>query len=481
MRGLLRTLGAGLLLALLMRPPAAWRVRPAAHFWWLLLAGVGMSIVRDRFAQPEPMSFYGEGIQGDALNALLMLAAAALVGAWSGQRVLTWSLAVLASATGLWIAALVEAARWALHQYQPSNLGIELVFTAIICVWWLLAWLRLIAALLPQWGWWRHAVAALISASLTLVPFFLIEPARYWYPDFDDADAEYADAEPEEDTRSVRGSAEQLIYRQPEMVAQAVQQLAPQTPGVSDAYLLAFGGDANEDVFRNEVEYAQTLFAQRFGMQQRTLVLLNNPDTTDNTPLATLSNLRLALAGIGARMDRREDLLVLFMTTHGSEDHQLFVDLQPLPLDWIDPTDLRAALDAAGIDWRVVIVAACYSGGFVESLATPMSLVITAARADRPSFGCGSDAELTYFGRAFLVEALNRTTSLPAAFELAREAVAQREKDDDFEPSEPQMAMGALIGPRLQAWSRQLTPAKEVVFVPAVPKTDCGQSKTPCP
>ncbi|HWS26871.1 MAG TPA: C13 family peptidase [Xanthomonadales bacterium] len=480
MFGLLRTLGAGLLLALVLRPPVAWRIRPAAHFWWLLLVSAGLSVVRDRLAQPEPVSFYADGIQGDALSALLMLAAAALVGAWSGQRVLTWSLAVLASAAGLWIAALVEVARWAVQQYEPNNLGVELAFTATICVWWLLAWLRLITALLPQWGWWRQAVAALTSASLTLVPFFLIEPARYWYPDLDDANAGYADAQPE-DIRSVKGSAEELIYRQPALVEQAVQQLAPGTPGVTDAYLLAFGGDANEDVFRNEVEYAQTLFAQRFGMQQRTLVLLNNPDTTDDTPLATLSNLRLALAGIGARMDRKEDLLVLFMTTHGSEDHQLFIDLQPLALDWIDPTALRGALDGAGIDWRVVIVAACYSGGFIDSLATPMSLIITAARADRPSFGCGSDAELTYFGRAFLVDALNQTTSLPAAFDLAREAVAQREKDDDFEASEPQMAMGALIGPRLQAWTSQLPPAAKVAFVPAVPKEACVQTKEPCP
>lgn len=481
MLGLLRTLGAGLLLALLRRPPTAWRIRPAAHFWWLLPVSVGVSIVRDRLVQPEPVSFYADGIQGDAFGALLMLAAAALVGAWSGQRVLTWSLAVLASAAGLWIAALVEAARWTLLQYQPNNLGVELAFTLAICVWWLLAWLRLLTALLPQWGWWRCAAAALTSASLTLAPFFLIEPARYWYPDFDDADAEYADAEPAQDIRSVNGSAEELIYRQPAMVQQAVDRLAPGTPGVTDAYLLAFGGDGNEDVFRNEVEYAQTLFAQRFGMQDRTLTLLNNPDTTDDTALATLSNLRLALAGIGARMDRKEDLLVLFMTTHGSEDHELFVDLQPLPLDWINPADLRAALDGAGIDWRVVIVAACYSGGFIDSLATPMSLVITAARADRPSFGCGSDAELTYFGRAFLVEALNQTTSLPAAFELAREAVDQREKDDDFEPSDPQIALGALIGPHLQDWTRQLSPAAKVAFVPAVPKTDCTESKAPCP
>mgnify|MGYP000184439659 CR=1 FL=1 len=215
-------------------------------------------------------------------------------------------------------------------------------------------------------------------------------------------------------------------------------------------------------------------------MAQRTLVLLNHPDTTSTTPLATLSNLKLALKGMATRMNE-DDLLVLFLTSHGSKDHQLYVDMQPLPLDWIEPGDLRAALDAAGIDWRVVIVSACYSGGFIDALQNPMSLVITAARADRPSFGCGDDSEITYFGRAFLVDALNQTRSLPAAFELAKEGVAAREKAEDFDPSDPQIFVGALIGQRLQSWTDALAPADAVAFVPTVPKTACEKDDEPCP
>ncbi len=476
MRALLRTLGAGLLLALLLKPAPSWRVRPAAHFWWLLLPTIGLSVLRDRLLLAQPASFYAEGLQGDALGVLLLLAAAAAIGTWSGQRVLTWSLAVLASAAGLWIGACLLIARLALAHWEMLDRDAEMVLLAIACVWWPLSLLRLLATLLPGWARWRATTAALASATLTLAPFLAIEPARYWYPDY----ASESQTETTE-SRQVRGSAEALIYRQAAMVDQAVGALASGTPGITDAYLLAFGADGNEDVFRNEVEFAQTLFSRRFGMQGRTLTLLNHPDTTEHTPLATLSNLRLALAGIGAKMNRDEDLLLLFITTHGSEDHQLYVDLQPLALDWIGPDDLRSALDAAGVDWRVIIVSACYSGGFIESLATPMSLVITAARADRPSFGCGSDAEITYFGRAFLVEALNETLSIPAAFELARERVLQLETADDFQPSDPQIASGALINPRLDAWAKQLPSAPEVAFVPAVPKTNCVNDRNPCP
>jgi hypothetical protein len=472
MKGLLRTLGAGLLLALLVKPPAAWRVRPASHFWWLLLPTIGLSVLRDFLQRAEPASFYADGVQSDALGGLLVLATAAAIGAWSGQRVLTWSLAVLASAMGLWISTFMLAVRLGLAHWELLDDATASILLLATAAWWLLGLLRLLAALLPGWRWWPRASAALLAATLTLAPFLAIDPARYWYSDYDDS---------EETTRQVQGSAEALMYRQQAMLEQALEQLAPGTPGVTDAYLLAFGADGNEDVFRNEVHFAQTLFAQRFGMQQRTLALLNHPDTTAHTPLATLTNLRLALAGIGARMNRDEDLLVLFITTHGSEDHQLFVDLKPLPLDWIGPADLRSALDAAGINWRVVIVSACYSGGFIEALAMPMNLTITAARADRPSFGCGSDAELTYFGRAFLVEALNHTTSIPVAFELARARVLERERADDFDASFPQIDIGALIGQHLQSWESQLPPAAPVAFVPAVPKTACDKDKEPCP
>ena len=54
--------------------------------------------------------------------------------------------------------------------------------------------------------------------------------------------------------------AEQVIYNQPSLLDAAVAKLKPQTPGVVDLYVVAFAGDAEEDVFRNEAEYAEKLF-----------------------------------------------------------------------------------------------------------------------------------------------------------------------------------------------------------------------------
>ena len=88
---------------------------------------------------------------------------------------------------------------------------------------------------------------------------------------------------------------------------------------------------------------------------------------------------------------------------------------------------------------KVVVVSACYAGGFIPPLKDARTLVISAARADRVSFGCSEDADFTYFGRALLSEALNQTDDLQQAFELAKKHIAARELAEGFEPSEPQI------------------------------------------
>jgi len=264
--------------------------------------------------------------------------------------------------------------------------------------------------------------------------------------------------------------AEHVIYSQSDLLDAAVDQLTPQTPGKIDLYVVAFAGDGEEDVFRNEAEYAETLFAKRFDAQGHVLVLENNPATVSTRPLATLTNLSWALDGIARKMDPAEDVLLLYVTSHGSEDHQLLVDLDPLPLNQIGPNDLAEALKTnPGIRWKVLVVNACYSGGFIGALRDDSTMVITSARADRTSFGCGSESDITYFGKAFLAEALNKTTSIREAFDLARQSVADWEDDDKEKHSEPQIASTHSIEAKLEAWRKTLNAGAAVPFVPVTP------------
>lgn len=259
------------------------------------------------------------------------------------------------------------------------------------------------------------------------------------------------------DARS-QAAGEVDARRDHDLIDARLQAMPPQRPGQADLYALSFAGDGEENVFRNEALYFEALATARYGAAGRTLALVNHPDSlaAPPRPLATLDSLRHALAGIGRAMDPSQDILMLYVTTHGSRGHALTVRLEDHFDAELTPAQLRAALDDAGIRNRVLIVSACFSGGFVPALASPDTVVITAARRDRPSFGCGDSASATYFGRALLVEGLNRDGGLLDAFEYARRQVERRETMEGHEPSRPQIEIGEAILPRLQAWEATL-------------------------
>jgi hypothetical protein len=257
-----------------------------------------------------------------------------------------------------------------------------------------------------------------------------------------------------------------LAERDRRLLDETFATLAPQRPGIADLYVVGFAGDGHEDVFRNEVHYLGDLMSRRFGARGRVVALVNHPDSLGPAPrpLATLDTLRDTLARLGRVMDRDEDLLLLYMTMHGTQDHQLVLQLQPVVEQSIDPRQLRAALDGSGIRNRVVVVSACYAGGFIPALQERSTLVIAAARADRTSFGCGTESAATYFGRAWLVEGLNRTTDFIEAFHSATGSIAAMELAEAVPPSFPQIEIGAAIPPRLDAWRAGLLPGPPVPY-----------------
>lgn len=266
-------------------------------------------------------------------------------------------------------------------------------------------------------------------------------------------------------------SPEQVIYAQPRLVRAALDHLTPRVAGQPNLYVVTFAGDGGEDVFRNEAEYAAQLFASRFGATAHTLVLENNPTSLRTHPLASWSNLEAALDGLAGIMRPEQDILMLYVTSHGDEDHTLLVNMDPLPLDQIGAADLAGILAQRPFQWKAVVVNACYSGGFIPPLRGPGTLILTAARADRSSFGCGSDSDITYFGKAWLVDALNRTDDFVDAFEQASKTISQWESQDKLTPSEPQIDVGQGIAAQLDLWRNGLVPGPRVPFAPSTTRS----------
>ncbi|WP_426222513.1 C13 family peptidase [Psychrobacter sp. DWR1-2-3] len=248
---------------------------------------------------------------------------------------------------------------------------------------------------------------------------------------------------------------EAALYEQPRLLQQALDRIDPSIPGKSDWYFMGVAGFSDQNVFRSEINKVRELFDVRFGTSGHSLALVNNNYTWLDEPIATKTSILRGLKTIGQQMNADEDVLFMTLSSHGDQD---FIHLSnpPLAMDNLDATWLREALDASGIRWRVIVVSACYSGSFIDELASPTTVVITASAADKMSFGCTNTAEMTYFGQAFFAESLRENTSFSDAFKDAAYRVQERELYMGFEPSEPQMVIGSLMETALPAFEQAL-------------------------
>jgi hypothetical protein len=223
---------------------------------------------------------------------------------------------------------------------------------------------------------------------------------------------------------------------QGQLLEQALAAIPASTPEV-ELYSLTLAGDGSQSVFLREADYANQLLRERFAAHGQ-ISLINHREHLTDRPLATRESLRRAVQTLGERSGP-EDLLFIYLTSHGSHDHQLSLQQPRLELTNLPATELAELLKPLKNHHKVVVIAACYAGGFIPPLQDEKTLVMTAARADRVSFGCSEEADFTYFGRALLSEALNETDDLQRAFELTKAKVAEREQAGDFQASEPQL------------------------------------------
>jgi hypothetical protein len=191
------------------------------------------------------------------------------------------------------------------------------------------------------------------------------------------------------------------------------------------------------------------VLGRRFDTAGRNILMSNSPQTLGQLPIATVTHLRLALARIAAVMNTDEDVLLIYITTHGSEQQELAFELPPLQLAQLTPAALSRLLAESGIKWKALVISACYSGGYIEPLKDDNTLIITASAADRQSFGCANEEDFTYFGRAYFNDALRRTLSFIDAFDMARRSISARERAEKLEPSNPQMFAGAAMREKL--------------------------------
>ncbi|MDF3864926.1 C13 family peptidase, partial [Pseudomonas denitrificans (nom. rej.)] len=242
------------------------------------------------------------------------------------------------------------------------------------------------------------------------------------------------------------------LLEQGAMLEKALAAVPQSTPAI-ELYGVSLGGDGKQSVFLREADYVANLLGDRFGARG-VVRLVNHRDHLADRPMATRETLARTLRTIAERSGP-EDLVFIYLTSHGSHDHQLVLDMPGLKLDDLPASELATLLAPLKDRYKVLVISACYSGGFIPALKDDKTLIMTAARSDRVSFGCSEEADFTYFGDALFAKAFQQTDDLRQAFKLASTAVAKREKEEEFEPSEPQLWAPDAVIKRWQALRAQ--------------------------
>lgn len=447
---LARNLWAACHLLAFRRSALRWLAPTPGNFLILLLLSLAVSFLFDLMGEGWPGQWSPPGVAVYVLPAFVLLVFGQILATRHGL----WRLGLAPASVWLAADALLGLAQCLLlyagqHNWLPQDMATSIpLFYTVLYAWPILAVVFVFTRALT-WPWWERALAFVVLLGVFAAWSLTFSDERLWYS-----------TQPEEGLPSTsRLVEEEVWYTQPELLQRALAGVLPERSDQTDWYFLGVGGAFYQGVFRQETETVRALLDTRFGTYGRSLVLINNDESVMRQPIATRASISLALRTMAARMNREQDVLFLFVTSHGSEDQQIELSYWPLDLAGITPEWLRQELDETGIRRRVIVLSACYSGGFIPVLKSPDTLIITAADTEKASFGCLDDAELTYFGRAFFDEAMRREGSLKASYEAALTAIREREQAEGFESSEPQWWIGERMEAELPSLEQSLFPA----------------------
>ena len=167
-------------------------------------------------------------------------------------------------------------------------------------------------------------------------------------------------------------------------------------------------------------------------------------DTTTHPMASTAADIAQEL---GLLTSETPDGCLLYFSSHGAPQGVLVGSAL------LSPTSLAEIVDSTcGSRPTVVIVSACYSGVFVPALQGPNRMVMTAARADRTSFGCGQENRYPYFDDC-VVHAIPKVHSFPQLADKVKDCVQDKEIDTGMSPSsDPQISIGSYVADNLPTW-----------------------------
>lgn len=264
-----------------------------------------------------------------------------------------------------------------------------------------------------------------------------------------------------------RGQSAREMLAERRRLDAVLEGLQPQRRGTIDAYVVAVALDS-DPVFSREAREAGRVLSRRYGAEGRTVTLAGPDGRSAGLPKGSLTALTLVLARVAELMDPAEDVLVLYSTSHGAPAGLAYHDGDS-GFGILAPSRLGLVLGELGIRRRIVLLSACHSGVFVPFLGSPDTVIVTAAAADRKSFGCLAENDWTFFGDALVNHALRKPQPLASAADEARQAIAGWESGGGLEASLPQSVFGNAVAQWLPALETRVPrTATEPVGSPAI-------------
>ena len=432
-----RNLAAGLRLALLMPVERVAFRLSATQLLLVVLLSAAIDIDSDWVRAAHEARFSLLGLHGEifALGLLALSSALLAILRRDSELYLALPIVVLASFPAIQIVHVLPDLPRLAGWLSPAARG---VFEYALLAWMFVVAMRAVHVCAdparPRRRLWSVAGGLLLIAPIWFAP--LLGPLEPWWREIDASEA---------DGSGVSPASEAVLAAQQFMLDHALDVLEDERPGVTDLYFVAFAPDARRAGFVADVDAAQRTMDERWNTQGRSLVLLNSPATVAERPFASVTHLRSVLLEIGDIIDADDDVVMIYLTGNAGPDHALTPVNPPLELAALSAQGLKQLLDTAGIRWRIVVVATCEAGAWIDALQDDETVVIASSSADVHGRDCAGSLRPGVFADAFFGRAMRRNDELAAAFEAARrDLVAQH-------APEPVMSMGPAIAEHLHA------------------------------
>jgi Peptidase C13 family len=200
-------------------------------------------------------------------------------------------------------------------------------------------------------------------------------------------------------------------------------------------------GDNAEPVFDNAVGAVARWLAERGVRPAEIHRLSASPRTRDPTvEPASARRILQRIADLAAQPGQR---CLVYLTSHGERGAGVWLAYRS---EFLTPAELARALSlGCAAAPTVVIISSCYSGAFSSGpMRAPNRIILTAARADRPSFGCQANRTYTVFDECLLAT-LPRAPTWRATYDRNAACVHRHEKWLNVLPSRPQAFFGAAV------------------------------------